>query len=159
MNYWLQNLIMKMQKRNIALSVASVYLQVLLNKEILKVAQKQKQLTETQRGTIQSKIKSGLLPETSAFEVDAQLARDEVNVVNSKSAIDLGLLELRQLLQIVDEKFDVETPEVKFESVEDVAALSSQSIYEYALSNQPSIMSADARVKAQMLHAKFRLAH
>lgn len=135
-------------KRNIALSVASAYLQLLLNKEILKVAEKQKQLTETQQGTIQSKIKSGLLPETSAFEVDAQLARDEVNVVNAKSSIDFGMLQLRQLLQIADEKFDVETPEVKFESVEDVAALSSQSIYEYALSNQPSIMSAEARVKS-----------
>lgn len=135
-------------KRNIALSVASAYLQLLLNKEILKVAEKQKQLTETQRSAIQSKINSGLLPETSAFEVDAQLASDEVNVVNAKSSIDLGLLQLRQLLQIADEKFDVETPEVKFESVEDVAALSSQSIYQYALGNQPSIMSAEARVKS-----------
>ena len=71
-----------------------------------------------------------------------------MNVVNAKSSIDLGLLQLRQLLQIADEKFDVETPEVKFESVEDVAALSSQSIYQYALGNQPSIMSAEARVKS-----------
>ncbi len=135
-------------KRNIALSVASSYLQLLLNKEILKVAEKQKQLTETQHSTIQSKINSGLLPETSLFEVDAQLARDEVNVVNAKSSIDLGFLQLRQLLQIADEKFDVETPEVKFESVEDVAALSSLAIYQYALGNQPSIMSAEARVKS-----------
>jgi outer membrane protein len=135
-------------KRNIALSVASAYLQVLLNKEILTVAEKQKLLTETQKSTVASKIKAGALPETSAFEVDAQLARDEVNVVNAKSSIDLGLLQLRQLLQITDEKFDIETPEVKFDNVADVASLSSVSIYEYALANQPSIMSADARVKS-----------
>lgn len=144
-------------KRNIALSVASAYLQVLLNKEILTVAEKQKALTESQKSTVASKIRAGSLPETSAFEVDAQFARDEVNVVNAKSSIDLGLLQLRQLLQIADEKFDVENPEVKFDNVADVASLSSVSIYEYALANQPSIMSAEARVKSSNASRKISI--
>ncbi len=135
-------------KRNIALSIASSYLQILLNKEILKVTEKQKVLTGTQLSTIISKIKAGSLPETSGYEVESQLARDEANVVAAQNAVDLGMLSLRQLLQISDEKFEIENPEVKFEDVENVAALSSQSIYQTALSTQPSIMSAEARMKS-----------
>ena len=135
-------------KRNIALSIASSYLQILLNKEILKVAEKQKLLTGTQLSTITSKIKAGSLPETSGYEVESQLARDEANVVAAQNAVDLTTLSLRQLLQINDEKFEIEIPEVKFENVENVAVLSSQSVYESALSTQPSIMSAEARLKS-----------
>lgn len=135
-------------KRNIALSIASAYLQVLLNREILNVAQKQKALTETQRTTLLAKIKTGSLPETSGYEVESQLARDEANVVAAQNAVDLTLLSLKQLLQLTDEKFEIEVPEVKFENVEDIAALSSVAIYQSALGNQPSIMSSEARVKS-----------
>jgi outer membrane protein len=135
-------------QRNVALSVASAYLQILLNREILGVAQKQRQLSESQRGNTQSRIRSGSLPETASFEIESQLARDEANVVSAQNAVDLGMLSLRQLLQINEEKFEVETPEVSFENVEDVAALSAQSIYQFALSSQPMIKSAEARVKS-----------
>lgn len=135
-------------QRNIALSVASSYLQILLNKEILSVAEKQKQLTELQKTNVAARIKSGSLPETSFFEVESQLARDEANVVNAQNAVSLALLALRQLLQINEETFDVEIPEVKFENVEDVASVSALSVYQFALGNQPSIKSANARVKS-----------
>ncbi len=135
-------------KNNVALSVASSYLQVLLNKEILKVAQKQKELTELQRATVAAKIRNGALPETSAYEVESQLGRDEANIVAAQNAVDLSLLTLRQLLQINDGKFDVDAPEVSVDNIENLASVSSQSVYEYALGNQPSIKSAEARVKS-----------
>lgn len=135
-------------RNNVALSVASAYLQVLLNKEILKVAEKQKQLTTQQLETVKLRIKSGALPETSLFEADAQLARDEANIVAAQNAIDLGLLSLKQLLQLNEANFEVDEPEVPLDNVADVAALSSESIYQYALGNQPSIKSAEARWKS-----------
>ncbi len=135
-------------KRNIALSVASAYLQVLLNKEILGVAERQMQLTESQRTNVLSRIKSGSLPEISVYEVESQFARDEANVVNAQNAVSLGLLALRQLLQLTDERFDIETPEVRLENPEDISATTSQSVYDYALGNQPAIKSAEARLKS-----------
>ena len=131
-----------------ALSIASAYLQVLLDKEILGVAEKQQQLTESQKATVDAKIKTGALPESSIYDVESQLARDEANVVSAQSTIDLSMLSLRQLLQITDDKFDIEVPEVKFENVEDIAAISSQSVYNFALADQPSIKSAEAHVKS-----------
>jgi outer membrane protein len=135
-------------QRSIALSVASAYLQILLNKEFLGIAERQKQLSEAQQANVQSRIRSGSLPETMGFEIESQIARDEANVVSAQNAVDLGILSLRQLLQLTDDKFEVEVPEVILEEVEDVAALSAQSIYQYALGNQPMIKSAEARVKS-----------
>lgn len=144
-------------KNNVALSVASSYLQVLLNKEILKVAQKQKELTELQRNTIAAKIRSGSLPETAAYEVESQLGRDEANIVGAQNAVDLSLLALRQLLQITDSKFDVDAPEVNVDDIQNLASVSSQSVYEYALGNQPSIKSAEARVQSANSSRKISL--
>ncbi len=144
-------------QRNIALSVASAYLQILLNKEILNVAEKQKQLTLEQKATLQSRISAGSLAETAGYEVESQLARDEANIVAAQNAVDLTMLSLRQLLQIADEKFEIEVPEVKLEDVEDVSSLSSQSIYQGALATQPSIMSAQARVQSANASRKMAL--
>ena len=77
-------------------------------------------LTQTQLASVNSKIKAGALPETSGLEAETQLARDEANVVAAQNAVELSLLSLRQLLQITDEQFEIETPEVKFENTEDV---------------------------------------
>ncbi len=144
-------------KRNIALNIASVYLQVLLNREILSVALKQKQLTESQRTTLQSRIAAGSLPETSGYEVESQLSRDEANIVAAQNAVDLTLLSLRQLLQLPDEKFEIDSPTIILENVADVSALSSQNIYTGALRTQPSIMSAEARLQSANASRKMAL--
>lgn len=135
-------------QRNVALSVASAYLQVLLNQEILKVAQKQKQLTTDQKATIASRIRAGSLPETAGFDIESQLARDEANVVAAQNAVDLATLALKQLLQLNDETFVIATPDIKIDNIQDVAALSSNNIYQSALSTQPSIMGAQARLQS-----------
>lgn len=144
-------------KNNVALSIASGYLQALLNKEILKVAQRQKELTELQRNTLSAKIKSGTMPETSAYEVEAQLARDEANIVNAQNAVNLSLLSLKQLLQIADKDFDIDAPEITVETLESIASLTSQSVFDYAVSNQPAVKSAEARVKSANASRKISL--
>ena len=144
-------------RRTIALQVASSYLQILLNREILNVANKQKQLSEAQLSNTSAKIKAGSLPETAGFEIEAQLARDDANKVAAQNAVDLASLALRQLLQIQDTTFDIVAPDIKLENLENVAALSSQSIYQGAVSSQPSILSAEARVNSANASRKISL--
>jgi outer membrane protein len=134
-------------KNTIALNVASAYLQILLNREIEQVAEKQKALSEDQKNIVLNRIKSGALPETAIYDIEAQIGRDEVNIVGAKNAVDLSVLALEQLLQLHDVKgFDIDAPEVKADNMPDVNTLSSEEIYKYALMNQPSVMGADARV-------------
>lgn len=151
-NYDYQN-----ARRNIALNIASAYLQILLNREILSVAIKQKQLTESQRASLQSRISAGSLPETSGYEVESQLARDEANIVAAQNAVDLATLALKQLLQLGDQPFEIVVPDIQLENVADVTALSSQNIYQTALATQPSIMSAQARVQSANASRKMAL--
>ena len=136
-------------QKNIALNVASSYLQILLNQEIVKVAEKQKELTIAQHDIVQNKIKAGALPEAAIYDVESQMGRDEVNVVNAKNAVDLAILALEQILQLKTEEektFVVDAPEVKADNMADIASLVALDVYNYALMNQPSIKSADARI-------------
>lgn len=134
-------------KNTIALNVASAYLQILLNREIEGVVEKQRTLSEDQKNIVLSRIKSGALPETSIYDIEAQIGRDEVNIVTAQNSVNLSVLALEQLLQLKDSKgFDVDAPEVKTDNLTDVHTLSPDQIYQYALMNQPGIQGADARV-------------
>lgn len=136
-------------KNNVALSVASSYLQILLNQEIERIAEKQKELTETQQKMVQSRVKAGLLPENSLFDIESQLGRDEVNIVNARNALDISVLTLQQLLQLKAESgFEIESPQLDAENMGDISALSSKSVFETAVRTQPQVKSAEARVKS-----------
>ncbi|MBL0309134.1 MAG: TolC family protein [Bacteroidetes bacterium] len=136
-------------KNNISLSVASAYLQILLNKEIEKIAEKQHALTADQKEMVKSRVKAGALPESSMYDIESQLGRDDVGVINAKSAVDLSVLALRQLLQLHSESgFDIDMPAVNADNMADIGSLSSQSIFDFALKSQPSIKSAEARLKS-----------
>lgn len=136
-------------QNNIALNVSSAFLQILLNKEVLAVMEKQKKLTQEQKNATESRVKAGSLPENMLFDVDAQLARDEANIINAKGLYDLSLLTLRQLLQLpASEVFEPEVPTLDVETLKGVGELTSSSIYTFAVDNQPTIKAADARIKS-----------
>ena len=133
-------------KSNMALSIAQDYLQILLNREILQVAKEQRQLTADQKETVQKKFAVGALPEASLLEVDAQLSRDEANVVNSQGVYDLSVLALKQMLQLSDEQaFDIDVPNVSADNMASIADVNPAGIYGYAVKNQPSVKSAEAK--------------
>ncbi|MDB5282933.1 MAG: hypothetical protein JWO06_2008 [Bacteroidota bacterium] len=136
---------------NMALNVASAYLQILLNQEIVKVAEKQRELTIAQHDIVQNKIKAGSLPEAAIYDVESQMGRDDVAVVNSKNSVDLAILGLAQLLQLTvqeERTFVIDAPEVKADNMGDIAALASKDIFTYAIQNQPVIKSAEARLQS-----------
>ncbi len=136
-------------QNNVALNVASAYLQILLNQEIEKVSEQQKAYSESQKATTQQRISAGALPEAAIYDIESQIGRDEVNVVNAKNSVELSKLALEQLLQIKEDPlFSIGTPDVKADNMADIASISSPAVYEYALNNQPVIKSADARVKS-----------
>lgn len=147
-------------RNNVALNVASAYLQILLNMEIQQVAEKQKALTATQREVVNSKIKAGALSETAIYEVDAQLSRDEANLVSTTGNNTLSILSLKQLLQITNEQsFEIASPEVDADKLPSVADLNAIGIYNYAVLNQPSIKGAEARWKSSNASRKIAIGY
>jgi len=93
---------------DIRLNVANSYLQVLSNKESLKVARAQYVVTEQDMKRTKELVESGVVPRGDLLEIEATAANQEQAIVNGESLVTIALINLAQLLQITDyENFDV----------------------------------------------------
>ena len=98
---------------NIALSVANAYLNILLGEESLannrkRLDQSQKQLEQTDK-----LIQAGTLPKNDRLDFVAQIARDELAIIDTENLITIGYLNLKQLLQLdPSEELKIAQPEV-----------------------------------------------
>lgn len=113
----------KMQE-DIALNVANAFLQVLFNKENLKVQQEQLAINEKQLSRSTELVNAGSIPRGDVLDIKANLALNRQNVVAAENALLISKLSLAQLLQIKGfENFDV----IDAISVTDEVAILSQS--------------------------------
>ena len=136
-------------RKTIALNITTAFLQIMLNREILRVAENQKAITTRQQDAIDKRVKAGLLPEINLLDIEAQLARDESNITSSKSNFDLAILGLRLILQVKPEdKFEVEIPELKKEVSENLSESIALRTYNSAVITQPSILAAISRLRS-----------
>jgi outer membrane protein len=93
---------------DIRLNVANSYLQVLSNKESLKVARAQYVVTEQDLIRTRELVESGVVPRGDLLEIEATAANQEQAIVNGESLVTIALINLAQLLQITEyENFDV----------------------------------------------------
>ncbi|MDR1810666.1 MAG: TolC family protein [Prevotella sp.] len=102
---------LKKAKDDIALQVASAYLETLFKKELLKVYQEQAELSRIQVERTKTLVEAGKAPESQLFDIEAQLAKDELNITNAANDLSMSLLNLSQALNIRDAaSFDVAEP-------------------------------------------------
>lgn len=99
--------ILKIQE-DIALNVANAFLQVLFNKENLKVQNQQLGIDEKQLARSQELVNAGTIPKGDLFDVKATLASDNQRVINAENSLLISKLSLAQLLQLDNfDDFDV----------------------------------------------------
>lgn len=95
-------------KDDIRLMVANAYLQVLSNKESLKVFRAQYAVTEQDLKRTKELVESGVVPRGDQLEIEATAATQEQQIVNGESLVIISRINLAQLLQITDyENFDI----------------------------------------------------
>lgn len=100
-------------RNNVSLFVANSFLNVVLNKEILQNSEYQKNIIAEQLDRTNKLVDAGSLPVSNKLDLESQLATAELNIITAENALDLSMLNLKQLLQIpASEPFDVEIPEV-----------------------------------------------
>ncbi|GAB2624951.1 TolC family protein [Emticicia sediminis] len=135
-------------KNQITLNIVVGYLNVLSQQDLLAVAQRQMEVTQTQLERTQKLVNAGSLPETNLFDIKAQLANDEVSVVNAENAIVSAKLTLKQLMNAAaDRDIEVVRVEVPNPSIQPYPTSSAQ-VYEIAQSFLADVQAADMRVKA-----------
>ncbi len=95
-------------KDDIRLNVAIGYLQILSNKEALKVSRAQYAATEQDLKRIKELVDSGVVARGDLLEIEATAANQDQQIVNGESLVLISRISLAQLLQITDyENFDI----------------------------------------------------
>ncbi len=95
-------------KDDIMLAVANAYLQVLSNKESLKVFRAQYAVTEQDLIRTRELVGAGVVPRGDLLEIEATAANQEQQIVNGENQVLISRIGLAQLLQIRDyENFDI----------------------------------------------------
>ncbi len=135
-------------KNNISLLIASAYLNVLYNYDLLEIAEQQADITRQQLDRIIKLVESGSLPLQNRYELEAQLANEELNIVNLQNALDFSLLNLAQIIEVDDvENFEIIKPDIDWIPVEN-ALLSVEQIYNEAVKNMPQVDAAKYRTES-----------
>ena len=131
-------------QNTLALNVASGYLQVLLDQELLQEAKDQNEVTMQQVEKTQKMVVAGSVAKGNLYDVQAQEANDAVNVVNAENQLDIALLSLAQLLDIDSvQLFKIAHPDL---SIPDNPSINNPDlVYSEALTNQPDIKSAELK--------------
>jgi len=137
---------LKILKDNISLNVVNAYLNILLNKESLKIAVDQINISQKSLDQVQGLVDAGVRAKADLFDAQSQLAADKERLVNAQNSVDLSLLTLSQLLQVSNVNFDVENIEI---DLADAVLLynNTNEILSYALVNRPEIKSAELNLK------------
>lgn len=140
-------------KNDIGLSVATAYLNVLFAEEQLQAATKRKELSNQQLEQVDKLINAGARPKNDRLEILAAVARDDQAIITQENTVEVGLLNLKQLLQL-DPNFDlkIERPnQVIISADENPDMLKINDLYQKALSNQPFIKADENRIKSAAL--------
>ena len=141
-------------KNDVALSVANLYLNVIFNSELQSNAEVQLQSTQEQLDRTIKLVDVGSLPLTNQLNLQAQLATNEVDLVNAQNNYSLAVLQLKQALLLpANDPFEIEVPDFDLELIEAFYSTANE-VYNSALGNQPDVKSADLRIRSADLGAK-----
>lgn len=139
-------------KEDLSINVASYYLQVLYNKEMLKIAELQVALSSEQVTKTEALYNAGKVPESQLYDMKAQLAKDEVTLTESRNNVKLALLDLTQALELErdGENFDVLEPEAG-DAVEQYMSsiIPPDQVYDYAVGVKPQVKEQEYLLESQ----------
>jgi len=137
------------QKNDIGLNVATNFLQALLAKEQVNIAEAQLQLTKNQLIDTRKRVDAGALPELNAVQLEAQLATDSSSLIAARANAEQNLLTLKALLYLdAALPFDITAPSVDIIPVDPIAELQPDYVFQMAMKNQPAQKSNDLRFKS-----------
>lgn len=138
---------------NVSLQVATQFLQILFNREAIKVVSSRIASTQKQLERARVLFEAGNTNQGSVLELEARLSSEKLELVNAENAYQIALLALANLLQVpFDEGFDIVSPEVKIpgELIEERTG----NIYAKASKIMPEIEAAQLKYEAALLQKR-----
>lgn len=133
-------------KDDIRVAVAQAYAQILFDKEILGVAQRQVQIDEGQLNRLQEMERNGKASASEVAAQEATLEQSRVSVTEASNNLSIALLDLTQLLELDSpEGFDIVSPAV--ESLGIGLLPNPEEIYADAVEVKPSVNAEQVRLE------------
>ncbi|MDR3194221.1 MAG: TolC family protein [Tannerella sp.] len=139
-------------KDDLAVGVASYFLQTLYNKEIRQIAELQVAFTAGQVRKTEALVNAGKVPASQLYDIKAQWAKDEATLTEARNNVSLALLDLAQSLELehFSSDFDIVAPEID----DPILALASSllppdHIYESAVTVKPQIKEQEYLLESQ----------
>lgn len=135
---------------DISLSIAMAYLQILLNQELVTATEAQVELTRQQIERTGKLVEAGSIARGNLLDIEAQAAREELQLVNLQNQLTLSLLTLAQMLELPGaDDFDVAVPVI---TVDDEAVRGGPlEVFSIAEKSRPEILSAEYQLKSAEL--------
>lgn len=140
-------------KNDVILNVVTLYINVIFNKELMENAKFQLSSSQQQLERIKKQVAAGSLPKANELNQEAQVATNEVNLINQENSLNLSVLQLKQALQIPgSEPLDVVVPQLNTEDL--IVDQTAEQVYQIALQQMPEIKSALLKVESAQLALK-----
>jgi outer membrane protein len=139
---------MQKAKDDLMLTIAALYLEILFAEELSLIDENQMEVTRQQISRTRQLVEAGSVARGALLEIEAQLAREELQFVNSQNRTQLSYLNLYQLLELpMSKSFRIEKPllpdlhtgSVNYNSLE---------IFRNAVQTRPEILASQLRVES-----------
>jgi len=142
-------------RNTVSITVVQNYLNVLTYQEQLDIAVRQVETSRGQLARTEKLVNAGTLAEAELYTLRAQVANDELAVVNAQNNLDLAKLALLQAMNLPNgtpapgtitvERYQFEDPTVE------VYPASAQQVFEVALQVMPDVKAADLQVQSNAM--------
>lgn len=134
-------------RNDASLLVVNNFVNVLFNKEQVENARSQLASTQQQLDRTKKQVAAGSLPRSEELNLEAQVATNELNLVNQQNALALSILQLKQAMQMpATEEFDVAIPSI--EPGELILDQNSAQLYDIASELMPEIISSNLKIES-----------
>jgi outer membrane protein len=142
-------------RNDVALNVATGFLQILVAREQANIAKVAVQQTLQNLNNTQKRVDAGALPELNTAELEAQLALDSSNLFAADNTVRQNILLLKAILNLdagVD--FAIESPPLDKIPVLPLGELQPEYVYKMAVENLPQQKVNELRILAAQKYVK-----
>ncbi|AHW61901.1 outer membrane protein [Draconibacterium orientale] len=137
-------------KDDIMLGIAAEYLEILFAQEVQLVAEATIEVTKQQIERTRQLVDAGSEARGALLEIEAQLAREELDLVNAQNRVQLAYLNLYQFLELpMAESFTIEKPSLP-EIKANLTMINAYDVFSTAINVRPEIKAAQLRVESAM---------
>ncbi len=136
-------------KDEISLSIVAAFLQILYEKEMLEIDEKQLMLSELQLENARVSYELGDVPKSRLYELESQNAAYRHILTLSRNRLKSSYLDLKHLLQLdMEEEFRIRMPEITYETDKSILMYPVDDIYSEAESSYPFVKGAEYLLKS-----------